>query len=76
MARLIDCDQYKMKYKGKDFTIQNMKVYWKDGTISDGKEAGIIHTTFVSKQAGNPLLKKNQIKGEINKKYVSQKKQN
>ncbi|MDE6504807.1 MAG: hypothetical protein K2L42_02950 [Clostridia bacterium] len=38
MARLIDCDQYKLKYSGKDFTIQNMKVYWKDGTISEGTD--------------------------------------
>ena len=38
MARLIDCDQYKLKYSGKDFTIQNMRVYWKDGTISDGTD--------------------------------------
>lgn len=56
MARLIDCDQYKMKYSGKDFTIQNMKVYWKDGTISDGtnkKNIVYIPQTYLNSLSDN-----------------------
>lgn len=56
MARLIDCDQYKLKYRGKDFTIQNMKVYWKDGTISDGtnkKNIVYIPQTYLNSLSDN-----------------------
>lgn len=56
MARLIDYDQYKLKYSGKDFTIQNMKVYWKDGTISDGtnkKNIVYIPQTYLNSLSDN-----------------------
>lgn len=56
MARLIDSEQYKLKYKGKDFTIQNMKVYWKDGTISDGsnkKNIVYIPQTYLNNLSDN-----------------------
>ena len=56
MARLIDCEQYKLKYSGKDFTIQNMKVYWKDGSISDGsnkKNIVYIPQTYLNSLSDN-----------------------
>ena len=56
MARLIDFEQYKLKYSGKDFAIQNMKVYWKDGTISDGtnkKNIVYIPQTYLNSLSDN-----------------------
>lgn len=63
MARLIDCDQYKLKYRGKDFTIQNMKVYWKDGTISDGTDKK--HIVYIPQTYLNSLSDNQEEKTEI-----------
>ena len=65
MARLIDCDQYKLKYGGKDFTIQNMKVYWKDGTISDG--TGKKNIVYIPQTYLNSLSDNQEEKTEIDK---------
>lgn len=65
MARLIDSDQYKLKYGGKDFTIQNMKVYWKDGTISDG--TGKKNIVYIPQTYLNSLSDNQEEKTEIDK---------
>ena len=65
MARLIDCEQYKLKYSGKDFTIQNMKVYWKDGSISDGSNKKNI--VYIPQTYLNSLSDNQEEKTEIDK---------
>lgn len=65
MARLIDSEQYRLKYSGKDFTIQNMKVYWKDGTISDGTDKKNI--VYIPQTYLNSLSDNQEEKTEIDK---------
>lgn len=65
MARLIDEEQYKLKHIGRDFTIQNMKVYWKDGTISDGTEKKNI--VYIPQTYLNSLSDNQEEKTEIDK---------
>lgn len=66
MVRQIDRDQYQKKYKGNEFIIQNMKVFWNDGFVSDGITEKR-HIVYIPQTYLNNLSDNQEEKNEIDK---------
>lgn len=64
MASKIDHDQYASKFKGNEFIIQNLIVYWKDGYINDGI-TNSRHIVYIPQTYLNRLSDEQEEKTEI-----------
>lgn len=64
IVKQIDELQYKQKFKGNEFIIQNLKVYWKDGFISDGNSEKR-HVVYIPQTYLNGLSDNQEEKNEI-----------
>lgn len=64
MVKQIDNEQYKQKFKGNEFIISNLKVYWKDGFVSDGS-SNKRHIVYIPQTYLNRLSDNQEEKNEI-----------
>ena len=64
IVKQIDELQYKQKFKGNEFLIPNLKVYWKDGFVSDGSSEKR-HVIYIPQTYLNGLSDNQEEKNEI-----------
>ena len=64
MASKIDHAQYSSKFNGREFVIQNLSVYWKDGYINDGINDSR-HIVYIPQTYLNRLSDEQEEKTEI-----------